>query len=261
MPLRVICEMIGIPTVDVTRWRVWAARPVRRLRDGGARGPRRRRRGDDRVQRLRAGDDRRAPRRAARRPAQRAHRGRGQPATGCRRARAGGHGRAADLRRARDHPEPARQRRCTDCSSIPTSSPLLRREPDRVPDAVEEMLRYDPPILFTSRIAREDMELAGVPVAADQLVMLNLTAANHDPGPVRRPRAVRHDARPTCATSRSVTASHFCLGREPGPPRGRGGVPRPCCAATGPSRRSATSAGRRSPRCAAASAWTCVLQP
>ena len=63
----------------------------------------------------------------------------------------------------------------------PDQLALLRAEPDRIPGAVEEMLRYDPPILFTSRIADDDMVLAGVPVAADQLVMLNLTAANHDP--------------------------------------------------------------------------------
>ena len=73
------------------------------------------------------------------------------------------------------------------------------------------MLRYDPPILFTSRIATEDLEIGGVPVAADQLVMLNLTAANHDPARFEDParfdvtrRDVRH-----LSFGHGV---HFCLG-------------------------------------------------
>ena len=45
----------------------------------------------------------------------------------------------------------------------PDQLALLRREPDRIPDAIEEMLRYDPPILFTSRIATEDLELPACP--------------------------------------------------------------------------------------------------
>jgi len=63
----------------------------------------------------------------------------------------------------------------------PQQLEALRAERSLVGSAIEEMLRYDPPILFTSRIAVEATEISGVPVAADQLVMLNLTAANHDP--------------------------------------------------------------------------------
>ena len=88
---------------------------------------------------------------------------------------------------------------------------LLRREPDRISNAVEEMLRYDPPILFTSRIATEAMEISGVPVADDQLVMLNLTAANHDPARVDDP--ARFDV--TRADVRHLSfghGAHFCLG-------------------------------------------------
>ena len=87
----------------------------------------------------------------------------------------------------------------------------LRAEPDRVPDAVEEMLRYDPPILFTSRVARRDLTIAGVDVAADQLVMLNLTAANHDPAHVDEP--ARFDITRTDVRHLSFGHGvHFCLG-------------------------------------------------
>jgi cytochrome P450 len=93
----------------------------------------------------------------------------------------------------------------------PDQLALLRAEPHRVPDAVEEMLRYDPPILFTSRIATDDMELGGLPIAADQLVMLNLTAANHDPARYADPE--RFDV--TRADVRHLSFGHgihFCLG-------------------------------------------------
>jgi cytochrome P450 len=93
----------------------------------------------------------------------------------------------------------------------PDQRALLAREPSRVPGAVEEMLRYDPPIIFTSRIATEAMQIGGVAVAADQLVMLNLTAANHDPA--QFPEPARFDV-----TRREVRhlsfghGAHFCLG-------------------------------------------------
>src|SRR3954452_2615960 len=87
---------------------------------------------------------------------------------------------------------------------------LLRGGPDRIAGAVEEMLRYDPPILFTSRIATEDLVVSGVPVAADQLVMLNLTAANHDPERFEDP--ARFDV--TRSDVRHLSfghGMHFCL--------------------------------------------------
>jgi cytochrome P450 len=73
------------------------------------------------------------------------------------------------------------------------------------------MLRYDPPIIFTSRVAANDMELAGVPVEAGQLVMLNLTAGNHDPAQFAEP--ARFDA--TRSGLRHLSfghGMHFCLG-------------------------------------------------
>ena len=87
----------------------------------------------------------------------------------------------------------------------------LRTDPALIPAAVEEMLRFDPPILFTSRIAVADGELAGVPVAADQLVMLNLTAANHDPRRFEDP--ARFDVTRTDVRHLSFGHGlHFCLG-------------------------------------------------
>jgi pimeloyl-[acyl-carrier protein] synthase len=46
---------------------------------------------------------------------------------------------------------------------------------------VEELLRYDSPVQFTSRILKADMELGGKVLRAGQTVLLLLGAANRDP--------------------------------------------------------------------------------
>jgi cytochrome P450 len=93
----------------------------------------------------------------------------------------------------------------------PEQLAFLRAQPELIPSAIEEMLRYDPPITFTSRIATSDREIDGIPVTADQLVMLNLTAANHDPLRFDEPSrfdVTRTDTRPLSFGH----GAHFCLG-------------------------------------------------
>ena len=93
----------------------------------------------------------------------------------------------------------------------PVHIDALRKDRARVPGAIEEMLRRDPPILFTSRIAREATEIAGIPVEADQLIMLNLTAANHDPLRFADPLRFDIDRRDNRHLSFGHGV-HFCLG-------------------------------------------------
>ncbi len=63
----------------------------------------------------------------------------------------------------------------------PAALARLRREPGLLPNAVEEMLRYEPPILFLTRVALADVEQAGVQVRAGDLVHVDLASANRDP--------------------------------------------------------------------------------
>lgn len=59
---------------------------------------------------------------------------------------------------------------------------LLRADPARYArSAAEEVLRVDGPIKALARWAREDLELGGVPVKANDRVLLVQHAANHDP--------------------------------------------------------------------------------
>ena len=57
----------------------------------------------------------------------------------------------------------------------------LREGPERWPDAVEELLRYDSPVQLTSRIATEDVEIAGTAVRRGSPVVVSIGGANRDP--------------------------------------------------------------------------------
>jgi cytochrome P450 len=58
---------------------------------------------------------------------------------------------------------------------------LLCREPSLAPSAVQELLRYDPPVQFTERVVARPTTLGGRPVRTGDPVVLLLGAANRDP--------------------------------------------------------------------------------
>jgi hypothetical protein len=57
----------------------------------------------------------------------------------------------------------------------------LRADPSLIGAAVEEVLRYEPPVDITGRIASREMEVRGCPVHATQSMLLSLRGANRDP--------------------------------------------------------------------------------
>jgi cytochrome P450 len=57
---------------------------------------------------------------------------------------------------------------------------LLRRDPGLVPNAVEEMLRYDSPVQASRRITLEPVTMGEVTIPAGAFVMASLGAANRD---------------------------------------------------------------------------------
>jgi cytochrome P450 len=57
----------------------------------------------------------------------------------------------------------------------------LRDEPALVPNAVEEMLRYDGPVhLATERFTTEPVTIGGIEIPANEFVLVSLTSANRD---------------------------------------------------------------------------------
>ncbi|MEU6723347.1 cytochrome P450 [Nonomuraea wenchangensis] len=58
---------------------------------------------------------------------------------------------------------------------------LLPHAAERPRQVVEEVLRYDPPVQLTGRVALRDAELGGTPVPAGTAVVALIGAANRDP--------------------------------------------------------------------------------
>jgi cytochrome P450 len=65
--------------------------------------------------------------------------------------------------------------------------------PDMIPSAVEELLRWETPVPSVVRWAREDATLGGEKIGAGNHVMVNLGAANLDPATFEAPMEVRFD--------------------------------------------------------------------
>ena len=63
----------------------------------------------------------------------------------------------------------------------PDQADLLRREPSRIPNAVEEMLRFEGPVTYSGRITVDEREIAGCPMHAGQSITVALGGANYDP--------------------------------------------------------------------------------
>lgn len=63
----------------------------------------------------------------------------------------------------------------------PEQLAALRADPTRIGNAVEEMLRFDPPVTVTGRVVPTDTRIDGVDVDARESVTVLLSAANRDP--------------------------------------------------------------------------------
>ena len=87
----------------------------------------------------------------------------------------------------------------------------LRADPALVNGAVEEILRFEPPIDITSRIASRDIEVSGCPVKSSQYMMLSLRGANRDPD--QFPDPDRFDiSRKRAAHMAFGGGAHICIG-------------------------------------------------
>jgi cytochrome P450 len=89
---------------------------------------------------------------------------------------------------------------------------LLRTNPSLLPSAVEEMLRYVPPVLMFRRTTTRDTELSGVPIAAGQKVVMFYAAANRDPSVFADPDRFDITRDPNPHVAFGGGGAHFCLG-------------------------------------------------
>jgi cytochrome P450 len=181
LPTFVICELLGIPAEDRSSLRTWSDDAARLLgATHGASGStaraandavveleryflrliedRRRRPGDDLLSLLIRGEEE----------------GRMTPeelSSQCQMLLVGGHLTLIDqlcnaVHAFLVHPEQLRR---------------LRLDTSLIGSAIEEVLRYDPPVTLVHRVAAMDFELGGAPIRTGDRVLLCLAAANRDP--------------------------------------------------------------------------------
>jgi cytochrome P450 len=87
----------------------------------------------------------------------------------------------------------------------------LRGSPELLPNAVEELLRYDSPVQATARVAVEEVELGGQRLAPGALVVCGIGAANRDPAV--HPDPDRLDVGRSEIRHLSFgLGAHFCMG-------------------------------------------------
>jgi cytochrome P450 len=93
----------------------------------------------------------------------------------------------------------------------PDQLDAVARDPELRKTAIEEALRWEPPIVLIARRCVRDTELAGVPIASGQGVNVFLASANRDER--RFPDADRFDVhRPPAQHLAFGSGPHMCLG-------------------------------------------------
>ena len=70
----------------------------------------------------------------------------------------------------------------------PEQCRTLRQQPDLIVGAVEEMLRFDSPVIQTGRIATREGRIGERCISKGESISLSLGAANHDPKAYRHPQ-------------------------------------------------------------------------
>jgi cytochrome P450 len=93
----------------------------------------------------------------------------------------------------------------------PAELARLWEHPDLATSAVEEIVRFDSPVQFVHRKVLEDMELEGQHLAAGDIVLVLLAAANRDPARFADPERFAVD-RPDNLHLAFAWGLHFCLG-------------------------------------------------
>jgi cytochrome P450 len=96
-------------------------------------------------------------------------------------------------------------------TDYPDSMERLMREPTLMPTAIEEVLRYLPPVWFLFRQTRAEVELGGQRIPADQLVLAWTASANRDPAQFQNPDrfAIEREPNRHLAFGHGI---HYCVG-------------------------------------------------
>ncbi|KYF52445.1 cytochrome, partial [Sorangium cellulosum] len=93
----------------------------------------------------------------------------------------------------------------------PTELARLRGEPQLLPSAIEEVLRYRSPVQTMFRVTRRDVAMHGEVIPAGEPALVMIGSANRDPKQFRDPGRfdIARDPGPHVAFGHGI---HFCLG-------------------------------------------------
>ncbi|GCF10292.1 cytochrome P450 [Dictyobacter arantiisoli] len=96
-------------------------------------------------------------------------------------------------------------------TEYPAVAEQLRQEPELMPNAIEEILRFLPPVWFTMRRTTSEVELSGQKIPANAIVLAWNASANRDPAQFPDPDHFNIQREP----NRHLTFGHgihFCIG-------------------------------------------------
>jgi cytochrome P450 len=93
----------------------------------------------------------------------------------------------------------------------PDQMARLQADPSLIPNAIEELLRYDSPVQRTARMTTTDVEIAGHRIGKSSMVVAALGAANRDPAQFPDPDRLDITRRDVRHISFGF-GIHFCLG-------------------------------------------------
>lgn len=95
----------------------------------------------------------------------------------------------------------------------PNELSKIRNDSDLIPNAVEEVLRYDPPVQIVRRLAKKETELGGKLIKENDVLTVLTAACNRDPQVVDDPSLFNIE-RKNIKHLTFGAGIHYCLGAE-----------------------------------------------
>lgn len=97
--------------------------------------------------------------------------------------------------------------------SHPNELDKIKGDPEKIPNAVEEILRFDPPVQIVRRLALEDTELGGKQIKEGDVLTVLTSACNRDPS-INEDPATFNIEREHIKHLTFGAGIHYCLGAE-----------------------------------------------
>ncbi|MDZ4836346.1 MAG: cytochrome P450 [Candidatus Melainabacteria bacterium] len=89
----------------------------------------------------------------------------------------------------------------------------IQSDPELIPNAVEEVLRFDPPVQIIRRLAKKETELGGMRIKENDILTVVTAACNRDPKIVNEPDVFNIE-REHIKHLTFGAGIHYCLGAE-----------------------------------------------